>query len=59
MSISPAADTLRILADREFFIEERTIEKALLEQDDYYRELIDTKATKRQLRRIYPGFDWA
>ncbi len=52
-------DTLRILADREFFIEERTIEKALLEQDDYYRELIDTKATKRQLRRIYPGFDWA
>ena len=51
-------DTLRILADREFFIEERTIANALLEQDDYYRELIDTKTSRRQLRRLYPGYEW-
>lgn len=51
-------DTVRILADREFFIEERTITNILVDEDDYYRELIRNNTTRRQLRRLYPGFDW-
>lgn len=51
-------DTVRILSDREFFVEERTISNALLSEDAYYRELIRNRATRRQLRRLYPGFDW-
>ena len=51
-------DTMRILADREFFIEERTVSNILLEEDAYYRELINNEITRRQLRRTYPGFDW-
>ena len=51
-------DTMRILADREFFIEERTVSNILLEEDAYYRELINNEITRRLLRRTYPGFDW-
>lgn len=52
-------DVLRILADREFFVEERTISNALLAQDEFYRELCYTKATRKQLRKMFPGFDWS
>lgn len=52
-------DVLRILADDEFFVEERTVSNALIEQDAFYNTLIDDRTTKRQLRRMFPGFDWA
>lgn len=52
-------DVLRILADIEFFVEERTISNALLAQDEFYRELCYTKATRKQLRKMFPGFDWS
>ena len=52
-------DVLRILADDEFFVEERTVSNALIEQDDFYNTLISGNTTKRQLRRMFPGFDWA
>ena len=45
-------------ADREFFIEERTASTIILDNDEYYRELINGKTTRKQLRRTYPGFDW-
>ena len=45
-------------ADREFFIEERTASNIILDNDEYYRELIRNKTTRKQLRRTYPGFDW-
>lgn len=51
-------DTMRILADREFFIEERTASNLIIANDAYYRELIRNKTTRKQLRRTYPGFDW-
>lgn len=51
-------DVLRLLADREFFVEERTISNTLLAQDEFYRELCRTKATRKQLRKMFPGFDW-
>lgn len=52
-------DVLRILADDEFFVEERTVSNALIEQDDFYNTLLGGNTTKRQLRRMFPGFDWA
>ena len=52
-------DVLRILADREFFIEERTITNALLACDDFLRELCIEKTTRKQLRKMFPGFDWS
>ena len=35
-----------------------TVSNILLEEDAYYRELINNEITRRQLRRTYPGFDW-
>lgn len=51
-------DVLRILADREFFVEERTITNALLACDDFLTELCVEKTSRKQLRRMFPGFDW-
>ena len=51
-------DVLRILADREFFVEERTITTALLANDDFLRELCNNKTSRKQLRKMFPGFDW-
>ena len=51
-------DVLRILSDNEFFVEERTISNALMEQDEFYRSLLQGKTTKRQLRRMFPSFNW-
>ena len=51
-------DVLRILADREFFVEERTITNALLSQDEFLRKLCFEKFTRKQLRKMFPGFDW-
>jgi hypothetical protein len=52
-------DVLRILADREFFVEERTITNALLAQDEFLRKLCAEKTTRKQLRKMFPGFDWS
>lgn len=52
-------DVLHILADDEFFVDERTVSNALIEQDDFYNTLLGGNTTKRQLRRMFPGFDWA
>lgn len=49
---------LRILADNEFFVEERTISNALVAEDEFYNTLLHDRTTKRQLRRMFPGFDW-
>lgn len=51
-------DVLRILADNEFFVEERTISNALVAEDEFYNTLLHDRTTKRQLRRMFPGFDW-
>ena len=42
-------DTIKILADNEFFID----------YDDYLRELLNTNATRAKLRDQYPGWSWA
>ena len=51
-------DVLRILADREFFVEERTVANALLQQDEFLARLCREKFTRKQLRKMFPGFDW-
>ena len=44
--------------DNEFFVEERTISNTLVEQDDFYNELLRSKASTRKLKAMFPGFDW-
>lgn len=51
-------DVLKILSDNEFFVEERTISNALVEQDDFYNELSRGKVSSRKLKNMFPGFDW-
>lgn len=51
-------DTVRILAENEFFVDERTVTNALMENDGYFRELCHDKAGGRKLKSMYPGFDW-
>lgn len=51
-------DVRRLLCDNEFFVEERTISNALADQNDYLAALIRNRVSRRELRRLYPGFDW-
>lgn len=51
-------DVMAILADREFFVEEQTIARALLAENDFLVKLCREKTTRKQLRKMFPGFDW-
>ncbi len=51
-------DVRRLLCDNEFFVEERTVANALADQNAYLGELIRSRASRSELRRLYPGFDW-
>ena len=50
-------DAIRRLCD-EFFIEERTVQNAILDCDMYFRELLDNKTTKTALKRMYDAYNW-
>lgn len=52
-------DTLNILSDNEFFVENRTITNALVDYDSFYNKLIKDNATSRYLKKLFPGFDWS
>lgn len=51
-------DVLHILSEREFFVEERTISRVLLSQDAFFTELCRDKVSRKQLHKMFPGFDW-
>lgn len=51
-------DVIVILAENEFFVDERTINNAWLEYADYFEQLCSTHTTARQLQRIYPCWKW-
>ena len=51
-------DVIVILAEYEFFVDERTINNAWLEYSDYFDRLCSTRTTARQLQRIYPCWKW-
>lgn len=50
-------DALLCLCD-EFFIEARTVTNAILDGDAYFRELLDNKTTKKDLKGVHSGFNW-
>ena len=51
-------DVLKILADHEFFIEERTVSNVLVETQEQFNRLVREEADARRLRSLYPGWDW-
>lgn len=51
-------DVIVILAENEFFVDERTINNAWLEHAEYFEHLCSTHATARQLQRKYPCWKW-
>lgn len=51
-------DVRKILCDREFFVEERTVGNALLLECDYLGELLRQHPSRRELQRLFPSFDW-
>lgn len=51
-------DVIIILAEKEFFVEERTINNAWIEHAEFYEQLCSTHASTRQLRRMYPNWNW-
>lgn len=47
-------DVTVILAEYEFFVDERTIQNALMENADFYTDLCRRKVTARQLQKMFP-----
>lgn len=47
-------DVLKILADREFFIEERTVSNVLVGTQEQFSRLVKEEADSRRLRGLYP-----
>lgn len=52
-------DTIRILSDQEFFVEDRTITNALMEHDGFFRTLASGHADNKSLKEMFPGWDWS
>ena len=48
-------DVLKILADREFFIEERTVSNVLVGTQEQFSRLVKEEADSRRLRGLYPA----
>ena len=51
-------DVIVILAEKEFFVDERTINNAWLECSEFFQHLCSTHTTARQLQRMYPCWKW-
>ena len=51
-------DVIKILSDYEFFVDDRTIQNALVDNDSLYRELLSNKYSARKLASLFPGFSW-
>lgn len=52
-------DVLKILEDKEFFVEYQTLNNALAEYNEYYSSLVTNKVSATQLKKDYPSFDWS
>lgn len=51
-------DVIIILAENEFFVDERTINNAWMEYADFFEYLCSTHATPRQLSKMFPCWKW-
>lgn len=49
-------DVTVILAEQEFFVDERTIQNALLEYADFYTDLCHRKVGAAELQKQFPSF---
>lgn len=52
-------DVLQMISDNEFFVEERTISNALLNNEDLLQRMMSEGWTAQRLRSEYPGWDWS
>lgn len=52
-------DIYKILSDNEFFVEQRTISNALLDNEEYYLQLMRERPSLAKLRKAYPGWSWS
>lgn len=53
-----ADDAILRLCD-EFFVESRTVTNAILQGDEYFRQLLKEKPNKMGLQKIHNSFNWA
>ena len=51
-------DVMKILSDYEFFVGERTIQNALVDQDELLHSLLEQRPTTQKLAKQFPGFEW-
>lgn len=51
-------DAIARLCD-EFFVEQRTVENAIISEDAYFRQLLSSKATTKDLGKEYDTYNWA
>ena len=51
-------DVMKILSDYEFFVGDRTIQNALVDQDKLLHSLLEQRPTARKLAKLFPGFEW-
>lgn len=49
-------DVTAILAEKEFFVDDRTIQNALLRNADFYNDLCRRHVTARQLADMFPSW---
>lgn len=49
-------DVTVILAEQEFFVDERTIQNALLQYADFYSDLCRRKVSAAELQKQFPSF---
>lgn len=51
-------DVVRILSDKEFFIDERTIQQVIMQNANVYKSLLTGELTVNALRREFPSWNW-
>ena len=51
-------DVMKILSDYEFFVGDRTIQNALVDQDKLLHSLLEQRPAARKLAKLFPGFEW-
>ena len=49
-------DVIRILAEEEFFLDERTVSSIIVNTEDYYLELLAKKPSKDKLQKKFSSF---
>lgn len=51
-------DVMKILSDYEFFVGDRTIQNALVDQDELLHSLLEQRPAAQKLAKLFPCFEW-